>query len=636
MGLKKEKNLTWYLLFGVGMLWLLSQLYYSLIKPIHPMVLSPIFLSFALSIVFISKPFPFSDKIKALRILDFLMIIVLCWVVVFYYTNQERLVTRIPHVSKVLPADMLVTLFLVVFLLEAVRRVLGWNLLAFVLIFIAYCLLGKYFPGFTKFNSFNFKQFCEIMTMTTDGIYGTPLSTTASFIYWFILFGAFFSSCGGGQVLIDIGMKFSNPNSGGPAKAAVLSSGLMGMVSGSAVANVTTTGVMTIPMMKKAGYEPHQAGAIESVASTGGQIMPPIMGVGAFIMAELLGVSYGKIAISAVIPAVAYFGSVFILVDLIARKNTFLHPERIANNEELKFKVDPILPRLYLLLPAILLVIMVLTGQSLRRSAMVSTVAILVLNLLPAHRIGIKGLANAFVDGIRQSANIALPTAACGIIIAAVVQSGLANKFSNVVATVGGSHLFIALLITMLGCMLLGMALPTVAAYLIAVVLFVPVLIKLQIPVMVAHMFCFYFGVMAQITPPVCLASFTAAGIAGADSWKTGWTGFTYAMVAFLVPFAFTYQPALLLLGAVKDTIISSATLFIGVYALAATIAGFMFKPLAVWKRILLFGIALLLIVPETITDIIGVGALAVIFFIERRESKKQPVEVTGQQKIQE
>lgn len=628
MDLKSKKNLTGYALFGVGAFWLLSQLYYGLVKPIHPMILSPIFLSFALAIVFISKPFPFSKKVKALRILDIVMILVLCWIVVYYYTNQERIVTRIPHVSKVFPVDIMATIILVVFLLEAVRRVLGWNLLTFVLIFIAYCVFGKYFPGFMRFNSFNLKQFCEIMTMTTDGIYGTPLSTTASFIYWFILFGAFFASCGGGQVLIDIGMKFSNPNSGGPAKAAVLSSGLMGMVSGSAVANVTTTGVMTIPMMKKAGYAPHQAAAIESVASTGGQIMPPIMGVGAFIMAELLGVSYGKIAISAIIPAIAYFGSVFILVDLIARKNTYLHPSRRGNQDELRFKVDPILPRLYLLTPAVLLVIMVLSGQSLRRSAMVSTVAILVLNLIPAHRVGLRGLGEAFVDGIKQSANIALPTAACGIIIAAVVQSGLANKFSNVVATVGGTNLFVALLITMLGCMLLGMALPTVAAYLIAVVLFVPVIIKLEIPVLVAHMFCFYFGVMAQITPPVCLASFTAAGIAGADSWKTGWTGFTYAMVAFLVPFAFVYQPALLLMGAVKDTVISSATLFAGVFALASTIAGFTFRPLTTWKRVVLFGVALLLIIPETITDIIGIGLLAVILFVEWSASKKPVTEI--------
>ncbi|MDD3251284.1 MAG: TRAP transporter fused permease subunit [Lachnospiraceae bacterium] len=622
----KESDFRKYASLVVGALWLMVQLYFSLLKPIHPMILSPIFLSFALVIVFINKPFPYSDKVKLLRVLDFAAIAILIWVAVFYYTDQQRIVTRIPHVSKVLFQDKLVTLFLIVFLLEAVRRVIGWNLLGFVLFFLVYCFFGKSFPGFMKFSGFSTKQFCEIMTMTTDGLYGTPLSTTASFIYWFMMFGAFFAACGGGQVLIDIGMKFSNPNSGGPAKAAVLSSGLMGMVSGSAVANVTTTGVMTIPMMKKAGYEPHQAGAIESVASTGGQIMPPIMGVGAFIMAELLGISYGKIAMSAIIPAVAYFGSVFILVDLLARKNTYIHPDRKVNSEDLKFKVDPILPRVYLLLPAVLLVAMVMSGQSLRRSAMVSTVAVIVLNLIPGRGVSVKELIGAFRDGIKQSANIALPTAACGIIIAACVQSGLATKFSEIVAIVGGSHLFLALLITMAGCMLLGMALPTTAAYLIAVVLFVPVLLKLSIPTLVAHMFCFYFGVMAQITPPVCLASFTAAGIAGADSWKTGWTGFTYALVAFLVPFAFTYQPALLLQGAMIDTIISAATLFAGVAALAITIAGFLFRPLPVWMRGITFAIALMLIIPETITDVIGVGGLLLFFFYEKNRAKKLAV----------
>ncbi len=311
-------------------------------------------------------------------------------------------------------------------------------------------------------------------------------------------------------------------------------------------------------------------------------------------------------------------------MDLIARKSTYLHPERKINSDELRFKVDPIIPRLYLLFPAVLLVFMVMSGQSLRRSAMVSTVAVLVLNLIPKHGVGFKELIEAFLDGIKQSANIALPTAACGIIIAACVQSGLATKFSEIVAVVGGSNLFLALLITMLGCMLLGMALPTTAAYLIAVVLFVPVLLKLKIAVLVAHMFCFYFGVMAQITPPVCLASFTAAGIAGADSWKTGWTGFTYALVAFLVPFAFTYQPALLLQGTMIDTIISAATLFAGVFALAITVSGFLFRPMAAWKRAITFAIALMLITPETVTDIIGVAGLVAIFAFEKMDMKKK------------
>ena len=383
-------------------------------------------------------------------------------------------------------------------------------------------------------------------------------------------------------------------------------------------------------MMKRAGYEPHQAGAIESVASTGGQIMPPIMGVGAFIMSELLGIPYGEIALSAAIPAIAYFGSVFLLVGFLAKKNTWNHIGTNVKADDLTFKVDPILPRLYLLLPAAVLVYMVMTGKSLRTSALLSTAIVLVLNVFNKNRLSLKGLFEAFVDGIVQSANVAIPVASCGIIIAAVVQSGLANKFSGLIAVVGGNNLFLALLITMIGCMLLGMALPTVAAYLIATVLFVPVMVKLNLPLLVCHMFCFYFGVMAQITPPVCLASFTAAGIAEADSWKTGWTGFIYASVAFIVPFVFAYEPAILLQGALMDTLWSSFTLFLGVYALAAAVAGFMFAPVDKVTRVLLLVCAGLSIVPEAVTDFIGIALLVVLIIHNRRQMKKHNAEAAA------
>ncbi len=617
--LKRVSNIT---LGILASLWMLVQLYFTFVQPMHPMTLSPIFLCFALAIVFINKPFPGSGKYPWLRVIDFLTFPVFGWVIWYSFVEQLRIISRIPYIEPVLGADKVAMFIIMVLLLEAVRRVIGMNLLIFVMVFIAYCFLGKYCPGFTKFSGFNLKQFTEIMTLTSQGIYGTPLSTTASYIFYFMIFGSLFAACGGGQVLIDIGMKFSNPKTGGPAKAAVLSSGLMGMISGSAVANVSTTGVMTIPMMKKAGYTPEQAGAIESVASTGGQIMPPIMGVGAFIMAELLGVQYGQIALSAAIPAIAYFASVFLLVGFLARANTWKHIGTDVSADELTFKVNPILGRLYLLLPALVLVYMVLTGKSLRSSALVATVIILVLNIFNKNRLNLKELFEAFIDGIKQCANVAVPVAACGIIIGTVVQSGLANKFSGVIATVGGSSLLLALLITMLGCMLLGMALPTVAAYLIAVVLFVPVLVKLGLPLLVCHMFCFYFGVMAQITPPVCLASFTAAGIAGADSWKTGWTGFIYASVAFIVPFVFAYEPAVLLQGPVINTVTSSVTLFLGVYALAASIAGFMFAPLNKVTRALLLGCAFLSIVPETVTDVIGIALLAVIVYGNYRQAK--------------
>ncbi|QUW21348.1 TRAP transporter fused permease subunit [Sporosarcina sp. Marseille-Q4063] len=619
--LNKKAHSINILLGVIALGWLLTQLYFTLFKPIHPMILSPIFLSFALSLVFISKPI--NKKIIWPRLIDFTFVGILIGVVIFYIGHEQRIVNRIPNIDPVLPGDIVVTLILLLLLLEAVRRVLGFNLLIFVSVFIAYAFLGPYSPGFTNFSGFSLHQFTEIMTLTTEGLYGTPLSATASFIFYFILFGVIFSACGGGQVLIDIGLKLGNPETGGPAKAAVISSALMGMISGSSVANVTTTGVLTIPMMKKVGYKPEQAAAIEAVASTGGQIMPPIMGVGAFIMAELLGVKYASIALAATIPALAYFLSILLLVGFIAKRNRHEGSVALEDIKNVEFKTQPILPRLYLLIPAFVLLGMVLSGQSLRSAALYSILAILALNILiPANRKGIKEIYEAFIEGIKQAANITLPIAACGIIIGVVIQSGLTNKFSAVVAAVGGSSLIAALLITMIGCMLLGMALPTVAAYLIGVVLFVPILISLGIPILIAHMFCFYFGVIAQITPPVCLASFTAAGIAGANPWKTGWTGFVYASVSFLIPFVFVYQPAILLMGSPVQIIVAALFLYAGVWALAIAISGYMYAPLHKFERLLMLTVALLLIVPELATSLVGFVLLGIIL-VKNIKSKR-------------
>ena len=473
------------------------------------------------------------------------------------------------------------------------------------------------------------RSFTETMMLGSGGIFGTPLYTSATSLFYFILFGAFFSQCGGGQLLIDFGMKFSNKSAGGPAKAAIISSGLMGMISGSAVANVSTTGVMTIPMMKKVGYEPHQAGAIEAVASTGGQIMPPIMGVGAFIMAEMLGVPYKTVAFAAIIPALAYYGSVFFLVTFMAKKEA-IDSDKEAVTIEIK---DPLLERVYMIIPAIVLVIYIISGKSLMRSGMVGIFAVLLCNLFSKFYKGGKyyqalaTTANTAVDGVKQASNIAIPTAACGIIIGVVIQSGLATRFSNIIAKIGTSHLSIALIIAMFGCMLLGMALPTVAAYLVSNILFVPVLIKLNVNPLSANMFVFYFGIMAQITPPVCLASYTAAGIAGADSLKTGFTGFMYALVAFLVPFVFVYNPELLLMGTPAEIAKATAILFFGTYLLAGAISGYMVAPLNKFNRGILFIGALCMIAPETITDIIGLVIGVYIITTGLLKKKKVPVE---------
>jgi len=602
---------------AVGTVWILFQLYLALVSPLHPMLQSPVHLMFALLIVFLNNPADKKSGKPWMKALDIPVYAGIAFVLYYVIANTARLTSRVQYVSPVTMIDKIAMVVCIIILLEAVRRTLGTILFGFILFFIVYFWFGKYFPSIFRFKGTNMQQFTELMTMGSSGIYGTPLYTSASSLFYFMLFGVFFSECGGGQLLIDLGMKVSKNGAGGPAKAAVISSGLMGMISGSAVANVATTGVMTIPMMKKIGYEPHQAGAIEAVASTGGQIMPPIMGVGAFIMAEMLGVPYKTIAFAALIPAIAYFMSVFLLVTFMADKKSMIDGAQKAE----AIQTEKILPRLYQIIPAIVLVYYMISGASLMRSGMMGIFTCLIINVVSKFVLGgkycvsLKKLGETALQGVKQASEIAVPTAACGIIIGVVIQSGLATKVSKLIANVESGYLIIALLITMLGCMLLGMALPTVAAYLVANVLFVPTLIGLNIQPLQANMFVFYFGIMAQITPPVCVASFTAAGIAGADSMKTGLTGFAYALVAFLVPFIFIYDPSILLVGTPLEIVKGTLILFLGTYLLASGMAGFFLVPLNRIERGILLASAILIILPETITDIIGI-AVAVAFFV--------------------
>lgn len=625
------------------------QMYLALVKQLTVMLQTPLHMCFALALVFLYNPIDkgYQKKLKKkaekdgcavtdaqlnkfawARYIDLIFFAAIIFIVWYTVGNIDRLRNFDKVTSKVLTIDYVAMVCIIVLLLEAVRRTLGNILFFFIIAFIVYSWTAQYFPKgsvfYTKGKSFAkmLKTFCAGMTMGENGVYGTPLTTSCTSLFYFIVFGAFFSVCGGGQLLIDVGLKFSNKSSGGPAKAAVISSGLMGMVSGSAVANVATTGVMTIPMMKKIGYEPEEAGAIEAVASTGGQIMPPIMGVGAFIMAEMLGINYLTVAADAIIPAFAYYFGVFVLVSLLAKKRA----SRSSQSEDAAIEVkNPLLPRLYLLLPVVVLIVSIMNGFSLMRSGMYGIFVCLACNVLSfflAHGTkdawknivngiqgsnfaGLKQLWSAMLDGAKSAAEIAIPTAACGIIIDVMTeQTSLATNLSGVIASIGMSSLFPALLIGMIGCMLLGMALPTVAAYLVGVTLFVPTLRSLGIQPLVANMFVFYYGIMAQITPPVCVASYTAAGIAGADAMKTGLRGMLFALVGFLCPFVFVYNPAILLQGTVLEIVIGAAQLLIGTYFLALAVAGFFKRELPWWIRAVFFVVALGFISPDVVSTI--------------------------------
>lgn len=342
---KKKPIPVWrYVILAVlGVGYIAFQLYLALVKPLDKWIQVPIHLCFGLAIGFLNAPVANRAKSPATKALGWAYDIVLQGMILFiaYYfiSHLTYLQYRIYNIDVMTTMDLLCAYILLFVVMEAVRRTMGTNLFLFICFFIAYAFVGQYVPGVFQFRGMSWQSFGEVMIMDVNGILGSPLASSVNTLFYFLLFGAFFSICGGGQVLIDLGMKLSDKTAGGPAKAAVVSSGLMGMISGSAVANVTSTGVMTIPLMKKSGYTPEQAGAIEAVASTGGQIMPPIMGVGAFIMAEMIGVSYMQIATSAIIPALCYYGSVFLLVHFLAKKRLLTQ-----NEEVIKFKTAPIIP----------------------------------------------------------------------------------------------------------------------------------------------------------------------------------------------------------------------------------------------------------------------------------------------------
>lgn len=609
---------------------LLFQGYLVFVRPLPPIKQLPIHLALALMIAIANHPIYSRPKDVTkiswkdfLCIIDIVIILSLCLMIWYYVTQYDFLIRRIQYLDPQRSLDYLMLGIVLFSVLESIRRIMGYNLLIFIVFFIVYAVFGKYFPSVISHRGLNLKRFTDLITMGTEGIFGTPLNASVSFLYYFIIFGTFFAAGGGGQMLVDLGMKLGRKDASGPAKASIFSSALFGMISGSAVANVTTTGVMTIPLMKRTGYKPEQAGAIEAVASTGGQITPPIMAATAFIMAEMIGIPYSRIALSAIIPAFSYYLSLYLLVDFISRKGEF-------GKEAIMPKIPPILPRLYLQLPIILLVVIIFRGRSLQTCAVYAIFTFFIVNFLRrviskgTQGMSLKEIFNCLLDGSKQVSHVAIPTAACGIIIGVVIMSGLASKFSVLISNIGGGNLLLALFFTMLGCMVLGMALPTVAAYLTAYILFIPVLTRIGVPTLPANMFIFYFGVISQITPPVCLAAFAAAGIAEAKPWLTGWTAFKYASVAFLVPYVFVEKPELLLMGSPMQTIFSSLILIFGIFILASGIAGYLFKPInSKILRIFLFITAFCIIFPENISTyiglILGCSSIIIALIIQKR-----------------
>ena len=543
------------------------------------------------------------------------VVIMLAGAVCFFYycfTFKDFVVT-ITSASKMTPMFTIMGVVGILVLAELCRRCVGVPILcvAGALLFYTFGIAGLSLPRaiYTLFYA-------------TKGVIGTPVQVCAKFIVVFIVFGAFLERTGISKFFIDFANKIAGASSGGPAKVAVISSALCGMVSGSSVGNTVTTGSVTIPMMKKTGYKPEFAGAVEAAASTGGQIMPPIMGAAAFLMAEYMGLPYGQVALKAILPACLYFAGIFIAVHLEAKK---LGLKGISRKDMVPGK--ELVKKSYLLLPIILLVYLVATNAcTMQRAATYSILASIVVGLLNKDsRLTPARAFEALEAGGRGTITVAVACAMAGIIAGCITATGLASKLISSIVAASGNTLIIGLFLTMLCCIILGMGVPTTANYCIMAATCAPILIKLGIPAVAAHFFVFYFGIVADITPPVALAAYAGSAIAKSNPMKTGINATKLAIAAFIVPYVFAYSPALLFdsVGGVLEVAQICVTALLGIFGVAACLNGYLFKKINAVFRIVLLAGGLTLIIPGTATDLIGLALVGGVFVIQMLTAKR-------------
>jgi TRAP transporter 4TM/12TM fusion protein len=535
--------------------------------------------------------------------LDLALIAATAVTIVYVWWNHEHLITRFVLVEDPADIELILGFVFTALVLEATRRVIGWALPATALLFLAYALF---------YANTRPQQLIEIMYLTTEGIFGPTLGVSAAYVILFVLFGAFMERTGVGRLFMDFALSLTGHTAGGPGKVAVVSSSLFGTVSGSAVANVLVDGPITIPLMKRSGFRPAFAAAVESVASTGGQIMPPIMGAAAFVMAEFLAVSYLQVTLWALIPAVLYYVAVFFAVHFESKRVGLLGLPR-AECPQLGVVLRE---RGHLFIPILVILIGLFAGYSAPLCALAGTLSCVPVALLrKGTRQGItwRTVWGALEDGAKNSIAVALACACAGIIIGVITQTGAAINFTSLVVGLARDLLPLALVLTMLAGIVLGMGMPTTPAYIVMVSLLVPALIKLGAIPPAAHMFAFYFAILSAITPPVALAVYAAAGLAKANLWQAGWTAVRVGAAGFIVPFMFVFEPSLLMIGGWQVILHSFVSATIGTICLAAGLFGYLFREARLWERVSLVAAAVLLIKPGLITDAIGIGLIVVV-----------------------
>lgn len=521
----------------------------------------------------------------------------------YLIVNYSTLIVKMPYSSSLTPLQYALVVLLILSLLECTRRAMGLAVPIVSIAALLYILFGQYIGGTFGHKGFTFKEMAYLFGYTTDGVFGTALGTSATFVILFVIFGAFLEQAGVSKYFMDLAMFLTAKSTGGPAKMAVISSCLFGSISGSCIANVATTGQITIPLMKRAGYKSEFAGAVEAVASTGGQLMPPVMGAAAFVLCDFTGIPYAEVIKSAALPALLFYAAVFFMVHFEALKKNI----KSVDVGELPSKKE-LLRDSYMLLPLVMIIVLVAWGFTATYACIYAIAACVIISWFKKeNRMMPKKIALAIANGAKGSVGVALTCATAGIVVGVVNYSGLGLKFTSLMLSLGKSNLFLVLLLTAIATMILGMGLPTTPAFIVVASLMVPAITALEVPTIAAYMFAFYFANVANITPPVALAAYTAAGLADCSPMKTGLVAFRLGIVAYIVPFMFVYNTSLLLVGDNLWSLIAVAiTSFIGVYLLSVASSGWMLSHVSLLERILFAVAALTLIWPGTITDIIG------------------------------
>lgn len=512
----------------------------------------------------------------------------------------------------------------ILLVLEACRRAVGNQLLILALLFLLYAAFGRYIPGVLSHRGYSLERIIYMMYMTGQGIFGMPIGVSSTYLIIFVVLGAMLDKSGLSRLFNDTAMSVGGRFVGGPAKVSVIASALIGMIQGSAATNVATTGAFTIPLMKKVGYKPAFAGAVEAAASTGGQFMPPIMGSVAFIMAEFVGVPYLTIATAAFIPAVLYFAAVFFQIDLRAR-SLGLHG---IGKEEMPDTKSTVLRYGHMIIPIGVLLWLLFQGRTPLYAAFYTVVATAVLSWMRKEtRIDHKVLKDVAVNSARSSISIGVAMANAGFVVAVLAMTGIGAILADNIVALSGGHLWIALVLSMVVSIILGMGLPTSACYVIAASITVPILTKMGVPLFQAHFFTLYYAALSTITPPVALAAYVGAGMAGAKPNEVGWIAFRLALAGFIVPFFFVYAPEMILISdSVWAIVLSAVSGLAGVFLLAIAIEGYFLTKLPIYLRVLALAAAMLLIIPGWETDLIGLGLAALgtlaILLMKSRKAK--------------